>query len=988
MKRIGFIFGMLFLLCISQLTFAQINIDPNVKNNVIVNQSENDYHFETVKNDPLSAQIYTLKNGLKVYMSVNKEEPRIQTYIAVRVGSKNDPFENTGLAHYFEHMMFKGTKQIGTIDWEAESKYIQQIEDLYELYIKETNDNKRKEIYKEIDRLSFEASKLAVPNEYDKLMKLIGATGTNAGTSNDFTYYIENIPSNQIENWAKIQSDRFQNPILRLFHTELETVYEEKNMSLINDGRKTNEAMLAALFPNHPYGQQTTLGSAEHLRKPSMVAINNFFDTYYVPNNYCIAMSGDFDPNQAIRIIEKHFGSIEPKEVPVFTYEPEEPIEEVKNIEVVGLEAESITIAYRINAGSTSHEVVLAKLLDRVLNNGSSGIMDININQKQLASYVGSGVYDLNDYAAFILRGSPKTDQGLDELRDLLLKQIEILKEGEWDESILKSIINNERLSEIRSLETNNSRVRKMVMSYLSGESWEEAVRQMDIMRKVTKEELIGFAREVFQDNNYVVVKKIQGQAREVEKVDKPPITPIHINREEKSDFFKAIESLQVKEIEPVFVDYNKDLKLGKLNNGAEIIYVPNNQNETFYLAYEYDFGILSNKRLGLVGYYQNQLSTPKLSVEDIKTQFYNLACSIRISSGDDFTRITLSGLTENLAPALSLLEEILINPRIDKEALESIVKSIIKNRNDSKARQSSCLSALNNYATYGKENAHYDLIPEAELMKLSPDIIESDIKNLLQYQHKVHFYGNIPLKDLEILLNKTHRSSPKILKPSPKVKRIDPIPTTESKVYFVHYDAKQSYCRQLTRGEIYNEDKAPVIALYNQYFGGSMNSIVFQELREKRSLAYQSSSRFISPSRQGEYYRNISHIATQNDKVIDAFDAFNELFDQMPVSEQNFNLAKDAMISNYRTSRIIKENIIYSYLRDLKMGRKTNPSKQMYETIPNISIEDIVEFNKKHIKGKPKTYIVLGNKDQVDFNSLKKYGKVQTLSLEDIFGY
>ena len=988
MKRIGFFFGMLLVFCLSQSVFAQINIDPNVKMKLSINDNSQDYKAERLTNDPLNAVIYTLKNGLKVYMSVNKEEPRIQTYIAVRAGSKNDPAETTGLAHYFEHLMFKGTKQIGTTDWEAESKYIKQIEDLYEDYVRETDNEKRANIYKQIDKLSFEASKLAIPNEYDKLMKLIGANGTNAATSNDFTYYKENIPSNQIENWARIQSDRFQNPVLRLFHTELETVYEEKNMSLINDRRKTNDAMLFALFPNHPYGTQTTLGSPEHLRNPSMVAINKFFDTYYVPNNYCIAMSGDFEPEQAIKVIDKYFGSIPAKKVPAFNYKPEEPIESVKTLEVLGLEAENLTIAFRINAGSTSHEVILANLLDRVLNNGSSGIMDININQKQLASNVGSGVYDLNDYASFILRGTPKTGQSLDELRDLLLKQIEILKAGDWDESILKSIINNEKLSEINSLETNNSRAMKMVTSYLSGQSWAKTISQMDIMTKVTKDELVSFAREIFQDNNYVVIKKLQGEVKEIEKVEKPPITPIHVNRDLKSKFFEDIQRSVVKEIEPVFVDYTKDLKLAKLDNGAEIIYVPNTQNETFYLAYEYDFGVLSNKRLGLVGYYQSQLSTPKLSVEEIKTQFYNLACNIRISSGDDFTRITLSGLSENLPSAITLLEEILSNPRIEKEALDNIVKNILKNRNDAKAKQASCFSALTNYVTYGKENAHYDLIPESELLKLSPDMIMNDINDLTNYQHRVHFYGNISIEELKTLLNAKHTSSPKKLKLAPKVKQIDPIPTKENKVYFVHYDAKQSYCRQLTRGGIYDESQAPVIALYNQYFGGSMNSIVFQELREKRSLAYQSSSRYISPSRIDGYYQNMSHIATQNDKVIDAFDAFNELFDKMPIAQQNFDLAKDAMISNYRTSRIIKENIIYSYLRDLKMGRKSSPNKTMFEAIPNIKMDDIVKFNNQYIKLKPRTYVILGNKDQVNLKALEKYGKVETLSLEEIFGY
>ena len=211
------------------------------------------FKYESVPNDPLKARIYTLDNGLKVYMTVNKETPRIQTYIAVRVGGKNDPAETTGLAHYFEHLMFKGTQRFGTQNYEQEKPMLDQIEQLFEVYRKTTDEAERQAIYHQIDSVSYEASKLAIPNEYDKLMSAIGATGTNAYTGFDQTVYVEDIPSNQIDNWAKIQADRFENNVIRGFHTELETVYEEKNMSLTSDGRKVYEAVLTALFPDHPY---------------------------------------------------------------------------------------------------------------------------------------------------------------------------------------------------------------------------------------------------------------------------------------------------------------------------------------------------------------------------------------------------------------------------------------------------------------------------------------------------------------------------------------------------------------------------------------------------------------------------------------------------------------------------------------------------------------------------------------------------------------
>ena len=201
------------------------------------------YKYETVKGDPLKAKIYTLDNGMKVYMTVNKEQPRIQANIAVKVGGKNDPSETTGLAHYFEHLMFKGTPNFGTADYEAEKVLLDQIEALFEVYRVTEDETERAAIYHQIDSISYLASDYFIPNEYDKLMSFIGSEGTNAYTSTDMTVYVEQIPSNQIENWARIQADRFANPVIRGFHTELETVYEEKNMSLTKDFRKALEAM-------------------------------------------------------------------------------------------------------------------------------------------------------------------------------------------------------------------------------------------------------------------------------------------------------------------------------------------------------------------------------------------------------------------------------------------------------------------------------------------------------------------------------------------------------------------------------------------------------------------------------------------------------------------------------------------------------------------------------------------------------------------------
>lgn len=407
--------------------------------------------YESVAGDPLGTRIYTLDNGLKVYMSVNRETPRIQTYIAVRVGGKNDPAETTGLAHYFEHLMFKGTPNYGTSDYAAEKPMLDEIEQLFEVYRKTTDEQERAAIYHRIDSISYEASKIAIPNEYDKLMAAIGATGTNAYTSQDMTVYVENIPSNEIENWAKIEADRFRNPVIRGFHTELETIYEEKNMSLTRDARKVWEALDAALFPHHPYGTQTVLGTQEHLKNPSITNVRNYHKTYYVPNNMAICLSGDFDPEQMLSVIKKYFGDMQPNpELPKLQFQPEEPITEPVVREVYGLEAANVLLGWRLPGGSTDPNDV-AQIASAILYNGQAGLIDLDITQQQKVLGAYGGYSGQPDYSTFLVGGSPKAGQTLEEVRDLLLAEVAKLRSGDFDEKLIEASINNFKLYQMRA---------------------------------------------------------------------------------------------------------------------------------------------------------------------------------------------------------------------------------------------------------------------------------------------------------------------------------------------------------------------------------------------------------------------------------------------------------------------------------------------------------------------------------------------------------
>src|SRR5690606_8175564 len=349
------------------------------------------YTYETVLNDKNAVRIYTLKNGLKVYLAQNFDAPKIQTYIPVRTGSNNDPSDNTGLAHYLEHMMFKGTSKLGSADWQKEKLLLDEISELYEQHKAESDPQKKNEIYRKIDEVSQEASKYAIANEYDKAISSLGATGTNAHTWLDETVYKNNIPSNELEKWLKVEKERFSELVLRLFHTELEAVYEEYNRAQDNDGRLVNYALMEALFPKHPNGQQTTIGTSEHLKNPSMVAIHKYFDTYYVPNNMAVVLVGDLDYDKTIKLVDQYFGSFKYKELPMRKKVTEEPMTSIVTRTVKSPSTPRMTIAWRTDSYGTQ-QARLADMVSEILSNrGDAGLIDLNINQKQKT--LGAGAY-------------------------------------------------------------------------------------------------------------------------------------------------------------------------------------------------------------------------------------------------------------------------------------------------------------------------------------------------------------------------------------------------------------------------------------------------------------------------------------------------------------------------------------------------------------------------------------------------------------------
>jgi len=947
------------------------------------------YRYEKVAGDPLKTRIYTLDNGLKVYMTVNREEPRIQTFIAVKVGAKNDPAETTGLAHYFEHLMFKGTESFGTQDYAAEKPMLDEIERLFEIYRTKSDPEERKAIYAQIDSVSQEASKLAIPNEYDKLMAAIGADGTNAWTSFDETVYTENIPSNQVENWAKIQSDRFAHSVIRGFHTELETVYEEYNMSLTSDGTKAYFGILELLFPNHPYGQHTVLGKQDHLKNPSITNIKNYYKTYYVPNNMAICLSGDFDPDKTIAVIDKYFGCLEPNpELPSFSAPAEEPLTAPAMKEVFGNEAEFVYLGWRTDGGAASDDAEMAALVSSILSNDKCGLIDVDLAQQQKILYAGAFDMMTPDRGAIVAAGYPKQGQSLDEVKDLILGEIAKLRAGEFDEGLLSSTIANYKLQRMRAMDSNRGRATAFVDSFINGTEWADEVTALDRLGSITKEDVVAWAGKYLGDDNYAVLYKRMGEDREQKKIDKPAITPIVTNRDCTSRFLAEIQQSEVEPISPVFVDFEKDMSIVKMSGrDVEVLYKRNETNDLFTMIYLYDFGINDDPAMDVAAGYIDLLGTDSKSLQEIQSEFYSLACTFGLQVTAERVYVVVSGLGENMERALALAEEYMANLEGDDEILAELKRDLMKDRNDSKLNQSANFSALREFATYGAGEVKATTLADDELAALTSDELVGRIKNLANLEHRVMYYGPLSEKALVAELDKTHRTAEEL---QPVKKTVyHPLPTPESRVYAAQYDAKQIYyTQQTTLDRTFSTDNDAIIELYNAYFGGGMNAIVFQEMREARALAYTAYALLNTRSHADDPYTYMAFIATQNDKMRTAIEAFDEIIENMPESEAAFSLAKQQLLGNLATQRTIKENVLWAYVSAKNKGVDFDRNRGIYEKVRDMTLEDVKAFQQEWVKNRKYTYCVLGDLKDIDMEYLKTLGPVQVVEQSEMFGY
>jgi predicted Zn-dependent peptidase len=664
----------------------------------------------------------------------------------------------------------------------------------------------------------------------------------------------------------------------------------------------------------------------------------------------------------------------------------EEAITEPSIIKVKGPESEELVIGFRFD-GINSSEADYLTLADKVLFNQTAGLIDLNLNQQQKVLDAGSMLVMMKDYSTHILSGKPREGQSLEQVKEMLLAQLELLKEGKFPDWLLEAAINDLKIEQLKLYESNRGRVEAYVDAFVWGMTWPDHVSQIERLEKITKKELVDFVRNHYS-SNYIAVFKEHGTPKSETKIQKPPITPLKVNRDTSSQFAEKLLALKSEKTEPLFLDYKKDIGFFDVNPSIKLHYLQNKENELFSLYYVFDIGKNNSKKIELALDYLSYLGTSKLTPKEFSQELYKIGASFSAFTSDDYVYLKLSGLEKNSAAAIRLLENLLVDARPDQEALEKLKEGTLKERTDAKLSKKKILfEAMTSYGKYGPSSPFTNILSNKELENVTSQELLGEVHDLLQYRHRVLYYG--PASSQEVLSElRSVRHYPESMKTPPVADLFRDLEQQSNLVYVVDYDMTQAEVILLTRDELYNPSILPLSTLFNEYYGGGMSSVVFQELREAKALAYSVFSVYKTPKQKDEHNYIVSYIGTQADKLPEALDGISILMNKLPKSPELFASALNGIQQKISTERLTRTEILFNYEEAVRLGHDHDIRTDIYRETARMSLADIEQFHSAHFRNQKHVMLVLGKKKDLDMTTLKKYGTVKELTLKDIFGY
>lgn len=940
--------------------------------------------FDAAPDDPLKVKAFRLKNGLEVFITENHEEPRVYAEIAVRAGSKDDPDDATGLAHYMEHLLFKGSRRLGTLDFEQERGLLDRIQALYDARFTEKDPARREQLLLEINRVSEEAAKWAIPNELDRLYRALGARGLNAHTWHEEVVYKVDLPANRLEQWAMIESDRFAHPVFRLFQTELETVYEEMNRALDNKMRVLQYAVDGAMFKRHPYGQKPTLGTVEHLKNPSISRLISFYETWYVPNNMAIFLSGDLRAEEVMPLIDHYFGSWEPRPLPERS-KWDDPAPAAREEVRVRFEGEPfVLLAFRTVPRNHPDEEALTAL-DMILDNATAGLINLNLVRGQQVTAAGTFPLFLNDYGVHYLFGIPKPGQTHEEVERLLLGEVDKIKRGEFEGWLLEAILRDLTRREKEILESNEDRVEMMRQAWIAYQPWDQARRRLERIAAVTRDDVVRVANTYFS-GGYIAGFREDGP-RDTPRVDKPPLPRIEIDGTRESAFARTVLETPARPIEPRFIQAGRDYQRKKDARGLDFLYVKNPVNDLFSLECVVPIGSNLEPLLSLAGAYVRRAGTDRLSSEDLAREWYRLAAEFSVEVQNHQIIFSLRGLDELFEPTVRLFFETLWTPRLPEEAFAQFKEITLKQREDSRKDQATIARAAQLFNRYGADSPSLREPSSENIRNLSQESLRNVLRRTLSMKLSLCYSGSLPEKSVRETLESAY-PVPGLLDdpPPPLLLRARPLEGREIFLYAMP-EAAQAHILVDTPGSLAQPERNPVAQLFNAYFCDGMAGILFQELREARALAYVAGGRYVTGFCPGDQNLMIGMIQTQQDKVVDALNAMLDLLDHMPREPKRYAAAREALIQSYRADRVSFRSIAARVLAWERNGFREDPRRGWLEyALANEEMEPVIAFHRAEIGEKPRMISIVGDPQRINRAELEKFGQVREITAADIF--
>ena len=934
----------------------------------------------------MSAQVKVkttkLDNGLKVVMCEDHSSPKAYGAVYVHAGSKNDPLEATGMAHYFEHIMFKGTDKIGTINWEAEKVYLDSIDLMYDKLHETTDAGERAAIQQKINELSLASTDYAIPNEVDVILTKMGGTGLNAGTAYDQTMYFNAFPANQIGKWMDVYVERFRYPVFRLFQSELETVYEEKNMYGDEPIEAFKDYFFKEIFGEHPYGRPV-IGLTEHLKNPQTSRMREFFNTYYVANNMTLILVGDFNIDEIEPMVAEKFGTWRSGEIPA---QPEFTLPEFKGqtLKEVNLTPIKMGVLAWRGVKVSDPDYLPLSIACNIFSNGETGLMDKDMLDGNIMAAMLMPL-SLEDHGANIIFYVPKLlVQSHEDAEKYIFASLEKLKNGEFSDDLFEAIRTNMLKEREQTLEDLNSLAYLFLELEERGMSYDDYLAETERIKNITKAEIVEIANKYYGED-YLDIRSKRGSAPK-DKVDKPNWKPIEAkNTDAKSDFAKMIEAEEVPAVTPQVIEFGKDVEITNVNDCFTMFSTKNPYNEIFNLTITHNFGTIDDPDLNRAINYWSMQGTESMSFEEFSLELQKLGAQIILSANQSNCNVIIEGFEKDLDRILTLCEEKLYKPANDEKKKDIVYEQEMIEEETLKEDASEWAQAVRQYALYGEKSSYLAETPIKKWKKRSGEELLNEVKNAINHSGEVLFIGNIDNQKVVEAVKTHNLVKDDVIKSEKNFKTEQNY--NDNQVFFAHNKKfRQSNIFIHVPSEILDKNDKAVSQVFNKYFGTDMYSIVFQEVREFRSLGYTAYSYFMYDYLNRKPGNLFAFLGTQSDKTNEGIDVLRGLITDMPERLEKFNASKDALIMSRASEYVGFRSIPTTVSSWVEQGYDHDPRLETTEIIKKTEFKDVFDFYKRNVSSRPVIIMMSGNKKQFDLKALEKYGTVKELKYKEIF--